>query len=346
MGLAEGVATDDQRRGLDIVHGHPAEGLADIGRRRERIRVALRPFGVDVDQAHVAGAQRVLQLRAVTVGTGVALLAAQPFVLGAPVHVLLGLPVVRPAEREARGGEAHLLQCPVTGEHQQIRPGQLLAVLLLDRPEQPARLVQADVVGPAVERGEALHALTAAAAAVGDPVRARGVPGHPDEERAVVAEVGGPPVLRVGHHGVDIGGERRDVQVLHGFAVIESGVRVDDLGILLQNLQIDRVGPPVTVASTLDRRLDDHRAFRLGGFGLCFTDRGTCLGHVVDPFRGCRTGFLLRADVRLKFLCGNAIGAQAPVDDLGLVDRETVVVCRGETGSLPHRALDVGDDAA
>src|SRR5262245_65720936 len=41
-----------------------------------------------------------------------------------------------------------------------------------------------------------------------------------------------------------------------------------------------------------------------------------------------------------------AVGAQAPVDDLGLVDREAVVVGRGQAGRRADRAVDVGDGAA
>src|SRR6516162_1984458 len=43
---------------------------------------------------------------------------------------------------------------------------------------------------------------------------------------------------------------------------------------------------------------------------------------------------------------GGTVGAQAPVDDLGLVDREAAIVGRGQAGRLAHRAVDVGDDAA
>src|SRR5664279_1578348 len=42
--------------------------------------------------------------------------------------------------------------------------------------------------------------------------------------------------------------------------------------------------------------------------------------------------------------CGGTVGAQAPVDDLGLVDREAVVVGRGQTGRACDGAVDVGDD--
>ena len=67
MGLAEGVAAGDQRDGFLVVHRHAAEGLADILRRRDRIGVAVRAFGVDVDQAHLHGGQRILQVAAVDV---------------------------------------------------------------------------------------------------------------------------------------------------------------------------------------------------------------------------------------------------------------------------------------
>src|SRR5580693_9880231 len=40
------------------------------------------------------------------------------------------------------------------------------------------------------------------------------------------------------------------------------------------------------------------------------------------------------------------VGAQAPLDDLGLVDLEAVVVGRGQAGCLADRAVDVGDRTA
>ena len=46
------------------------------------------------------------------------------------------------------------------------------AILLLDRPKQPARLVQADIVRPAVQGAEALLAAPAAAAAIARAIRA------------------------------------------------------------------------------------------------------------------------------------------------------------------------------
>ena len=96
------------------------------------------------------------------------------------------------------------LERAVAGEDHEVGPRDLLAVLLLDRPEQAAGLVEVGVVGPAVERREALRAVGRAAAAVGHAVGAGAVPRHADEERAVVAPVGRPPVLRGRHDLVDV----------------------------------------------------------------------------------------------------------------------------------------------
>src|SRR5262249_14838524 len=148
-----------------------------------RIGVAARPLRVHVDQAHVIGAERPLDFPA----AGVALVS-KPRVLGAPED-LVGLPAILPPKAKAERLEAHRLISTVAGEDDQIGPGDLVAVLLLDRPEQPARLVEVCVARPTVEGRKALHAAAATAPAVGNAVRARGMPRHPDEERAVVAVV-------------------------------------------------------------------------------------------------------------------------------------------------------------
>jgi hypothetical protein len=63
VGLAEGVAAGDERDGLLVVHRHAGEGLADVARRGERIGVAVGALGVDVDQAHLHGGERVSSSR-------------------------------------------------------------------------------------------------------------------------------------------------------------------------------------------------------------------------------------------------------------------------------------------
>jgi len=39
-----------------------AKGLSDVPGRGHRIRVAVRPLRVDVDQAHLHGSERILEL--------------------------------------------------------------------------------------------------------------------------------------------------------------------------------------------------------------------------------------------------------------------------------------------
>ena len=109
----------------------------------------------------------------------------------------------------------------VAGQDQQVGPGDLLAVLLLDRPEQPARLVEVRVVRPAIQRSEALLAFAAAAAPVGDAVGAGGVPRHADEEPPVVAVIRRPPVLRLRHQRDEIPLQRLDVEGLELLRVVE-----------------------------------------------------------------------------------------------------------------------------
>ncbi len=174
VGLAEGVAAGDQRDRLFVVHRHAGESIADIARRGERVGIAVRAFGVHVDEAHLHGRERIgeVAIAAVT-------LSRQPLALGAPIDVLAWLPGIDAAAGEAEGPEAHRFQGDVAGQDQKVGPGDLAAVFLLDRPEQAPRLVEVDVVRPGVQRGEALLARPRAAAAVLYPVGAGAVPGHP-----------------------------------------------------------------------------------------------------------------------------------------------------------------------
>ena len=190
VGFAKGMAAGNQRDRFFVVHRHAGEGLADIPGGGERIRIAVRPFRVHIDQAHLHGGEGILEFPVAAVA-----LVAQPLALGSPVNVLFRLPDILAPAAEAEGLEAHRLQGAVAGEDHQVGPRDLVAVFLLDRPEQPARLVEVGIVGPAVEGRKALGAGPRAAAAVAGAVGARAVPRHADEERPVVTEVGRPPVL-------------------------------------------------------------------------------------------------------------------------------------------------------
>src|SRR2546422_1597770 len=173
VSLAEGVTAGDERNRLFVVHRHTAERFANIPGRRDGIRVAVRALRIDVDQTHLNGAERSFEVPV----AGVAFVI-QPPVLGAPVDVSFRLPDVLATAAETEGLESHRLQGDVASENDEVGPGNLPAILLLDRPKQSARLVEADVVGPAVEGREALLARSGAAATVADAIRAGAVPCH------------------------------------------------------------------------------------------------------------------------------------------------------------------------
>ncbi|CAM5514793.1 hypothetical protein SALBM135S_01304 [Streptomyces alboniger] len=262
MGLAEGVAARDQGDRLLVVHRHAAERLTDVAGGGDRVGVAVGALGVDVDQAHLDRAERVLQLAV----TGVALVA-EPVGLRTPVDVLVRLPDVGAATAEAEGLEAHRLQGHVAGEDEQVGPGQALAVLLLHGPQQAAGLVEARVVRPAVEGREALLSRPRAAAAVADAVGARAVPGHADHEGAVVAEVGRPPVLRGREHLGDVPLDRGEVEGPERLGVVE--VLTEGVGhgrVLGKDLEVQPLRPPLAVSAALCRvrgaRVSDRAATR------------------------------------------------------------------------------------
>ena len=209
----------------------------------ERVGVAVGALRVDVDEAHLHGGERILQLTLSLVA-----LVGEPLGLGAPVDVLLRLPHVGTAAGESEGLKAHALQGDVAREDHEVGPADGGAVLLLDRPQQATGLVEVGVVRPAVERGEAEHASSGTAAAVADPVRAGAVPGHPDEERTVVPPVGGPPLLGVGHDLDEVRLDRGEVQLLKGFRVVEVVAhRVGRRAVHAEDVEVELVRPPIGV---------------------------------------------------------------------------------------------------
>ncbi len=248
--LADRVAADDERNRLLVIHRHTTEGLSNVLGGSQRIRVAVGPLRVHVDQAHLHGAERTSASSRVAAVA----LVAEPGVLRAPED-LVRLPDVLSPEAEAERLEPHRFIGAVAGEDQEVGPGDLPAVLLLDRPEQPARLVEARVVGPTVEGGKALSAGAATAPAIGDAVRAGGMPTHPDEERPVVAVVGRPPVLRRRHHLEDVPLQRVEVEGLELFCVVEVlAHRIGPGRVLVENLQVQLIRPPVLVRPGPSRR--------------------------------------------------------------------------------------------
>ncbi len=225
-----------------------SENLPDILGRGEGIRVAVRTFRVDVDQAHLYGCQGVFQIPVAGV-TAIGLVArSQPLLFGPPVDVLRGPPNILAPEAEAEGFEAHGLQGAIAGEDNEVGPGDLAAVFLLDGPQQPARLVETHVVGPAVERRKALGAGSPAPAAVTDAIGAGAVPRHPNEEPPVVTEIGWPPVLGVGHQRIEVLLQGLHIEFFEFLSVVELlAQRISHGTVLVQNLQVQLVRPPVPV---------------------------------------------------------------------------------------------------
>jgi len=199
-------------------------------------------------------------------------LVPQPLLFRTPVHVLLGLPHVHAPAAEPEGLEPHRLEGAVSRQDHQVGPRDLVAVLLLDRPQQPACLVQVHVVGPAVDRREPLVARGAAPSAVADPVRAGAVPGQADEEGAVVAVVRGPPVLGVRHQGVEVLLHGLQVQLGERLGVVERLAERVGLGaVLVEDPEVQLVRPPVPHGRAAEggglAMRPDHRALALWGHG-------------------------------------------------------------------------------
>ncbi len=116
VGLAEGVAARDQRDRLLVVHRHTEERFTDVPGGRDRVRLAVRPFGVDVDETHLHRRERILQLAFAAIA-----FVAEPRPFGTPVE-LFRLPDVSAAAGETEGLEAHRFKGDVASEDDQVRP--------------------------------------------------------------------------------------------------------------------------------------------------------------------------------------------------------------------------------
>ena len=89
------------------------------------------------------------------------------------------------------------------------------------------------------------------------------MPSQTDEQAAVVAEVGGPPVLRVVHERVQIGDHGVEIESLELRGIVERFAhRVGARGVLVEPFQAQIVGPPVAVVSLASTMR--HRAFACG----------------------------------------------------------------------------------
>ena len=240
--FAETVSTGNERNGFFVIHRHAGKSLSNIPCRGNRIRLSIRPFRIHIDQTHLYCAERILKITI----AGVTLIG-KPCTLRAPVH-LFGLPDVLAPAAKTKRLEAHRFQGDVAGENHEIGPGNFAPILLLDRPQQPARLVEIHVVRPAIERREALLTCSSSAAAVGDTVRARAVPRHTDEKRPIVPKIRRPPLLGIRHQGMQVLDHGIQIEALKLFRVIELlAHRIGLRGMLVQDLHVHLFRPPIAV---------------------------------------------------------------------------------------------------
>ena len=130
MRLAKRMPAGDQRHGLIVIHRHARESLADVLGRSQRVRLAVRPFRIDVDQPHLHRAKRLLELTIAVVA-----LIAQPGLLVPPVDVLFRLPHVLAPAGEPERLEPHRIEGDVAGQNHQVGPRKFTTVLLFDGPE-------------------------------------------------------------------------------------------------------------------------------------------------------------------------------------------------------------------
>ena len=245
VGFAEGMAAGHQCHGLFVVHGHAREGFAHVTARGHRIRVAVRTFRVHVDQAHLHRGQRIRELTVAGVTAVGLVTGGEPGFLHAPVDVLFRFPDVRTPSSETESLEPHRFQRDVAGEDHQVGPRDLAAVLLLDRPQQAARLVEVAVIRPAVEGSKTLVACPGAASTVRDAIRAGAVPRQADHQAAVVTPVSRPPLLRIRHQGMEILDHRIQVEALELLGIVERLAHRVRLGrVLMQDVQPQLIGPP------------------------------------------------------------------------------------------------------
>ena len=244
MALAEGVTTGHQCHGFFNTHAHARKRFTHISAGGDGIRFAARTLRIDVDQAHLHGCQRLVQ-----VSLCVSPIVVKPSGLAPPEHILLGLPDVDAPAGKSKGAESHRLQRHIAREDDQIGPGNGIAVFALDRPEQTSCFIEIGVVRPTVERRKSLVPMTSPTAAITCPVGPSAVPGHADEQRSVMPPISRPPILRIRHQGLQVGFQTLVIKAREGLRVVEVvSQRIGGRMVLMQDPQVDLIGPPVVVA--------------------------------------------------------------------------------------------------
>src|ERR1700733_8018131 len=172
-----------------------------------------------------------------------------------------------------------------------------------------------------------------------------------------MAEVGGPPLLRVGHERGEVLLQRVEIEGFELLGVIEVFVhRISARGIAVQDLQVQLIRPPPLVGLALGVRSVGERA--LGGdirhYFSPFNTASVLYARTFLDARWLQLRTLLNSGdspvsmlVPLRRGSPRVLGltrrAETPVRDFGFVNLITVVVRRREARSRTNRAVDVDD---
>ena len=88
-------------------------------------------------------------------------------------------------------------------------------------------------------------------ATIAGAICAGGMPCHTDEEWSVIAVIGRPPFLAVGHQGGDIVFQRLVIDRVEGFGIIEIiAVWIWAFAVFGEDIDLRRLRPPIGVASS------------------------------------------------------------------------------------------------
>src|SRR3989339_1071985 len=103
VGFTKCVTSGNKCYCFIVVHRHSGKCIANILSCSKRIGNAVRPFGINVNQAHLNSCQRVCDLLLVKLP----LIICQPLCLRAPVNILVSLPNILTPSCESECLETH-----------------------------------------------------------------------------------------------------------------------------------------------------------------------------------------------------------------------------------------------
>ena len=109
VAFTERVTTSSKRHSFFIVHRHTRECFTDVSGGRQRIRVAIWPLWINVNQTHLHGTQNADQVTRIRIT-----FVIQPFGFWTPIDVFFRLPDIGTATGKTKGFKAHGFQRNIT----------------------------------------------------------------------------------------------------------------------------------------------------------------------------------------------------------------------------------------